>query len=88
VIERVLIGLAVLSVVTFLVFGWDKRKARNGRWRTPEATLLLLAWLGGFVGAWWGMKVFRHKTRKTSFRVKMLLATILSPAWLVLYYAL
>jgi len=64
----VLLGLAAaLNVVTFFVYGWDKRQARLGGDRVPEKKLWLLILIGGCPGAWAGMQVFRHKTRKTSF---------------------
>ena len=55
-------------MLTFVVFGVDKRKARQGRWRVPEATLLGLTALGGSIGAWLAMQLFRHKTQKKKFR--------------------
>ena len=58
----------MMNVLTFVVFGLDKWKARRGRWRVPEATLLGLAALGGSVGAWLAMQLFRHKTQKKKFR--------------------
>ncbi|KRB78163.1 DNA-binding protein [Nocardioides sp. Root190] len=58
----------VLSVVTFATYGADKSAAVNGRWRTSESTLHLLALVGGWPGALAGQKVFRHKTRKQPFR--------------------
>ncbi len=54
-------------MVTFMVYGIDKRKARRGTWRIPEKTLFLLPLLGGSVGALLGMKVFRHKTKHWYF---------------------
>jgi uncharacterized membrane protein YsdA (DUF1294 family) len=87
-IETALLLLLALNLVTFLLFGWDKRRARRQGWRTPESTLLGFSWLGGFLGGWWGMRVFRHKTRKMSFRVKMVLATLLSPLWLAVWFYL
>lgn len=57
----------VLNLITFAAFGWDKRQATLNRWRTPEATLLLLAAVGGSVGALCGMSVFHHKTKKLAF---------------------
>ena len=67
------IGLAVINVVTFFVFGADKLKAKckekNERIRrVPEKTLFLLAGIGGSVGALLGMRVWRHKTLHKSFR--------------------
>ena len=63
-----LIYLAVINVVTFFMYGVDKRKAKRSKWRIPEATLLLLAVLGGSIGAWLGMKVWHHKTLHKKFR--------------------
>ena len=57
-----------INVLTFAVYGVDKWKARQGRWRVPEATLIGLAALGGSVGAWVAMQLFRHKTKKNKFR--------------------
>jgi uncharacterized membrane protein YsdA (DUF1294 family) len=63
-----LIYLVVVNVATFVVYGIDKLKARRGRWRVPEATLLTLAAVGGSIGAWCGMRVWRHKTLHAKFR--------------------
>lgn len=60
--------LLIVNIVTFFVYGLDKRKARRKRWRIPERTLLGLAALGGALGAAAGMGVFHHKTRKPAFR--------------------
>lgn len=60
--------LPSISLVTFLAYGFDKRAARKGAWRVSEKQLLALAFIGGTPGAWLGQKVFRHKTRKTSFQ--------------------
>ena len=60
--------LLVVNVLTFVVYGIDKWKARRGRWRVPEATLLVLAAAGGSLGAWVAMQLFRHKTQKKKFR--------------------
>lgn len=60
--------LLAINVLAFAVYGVDKWKARKGRWRVPEATLLGLAALGGSVGAWVAMQLFRHKTKKNKFR--------------------
>ena len=59
----VLIYLAVINVVTFFMYGIDKWKAKKSKWRIREAALLGLAVLGGSIGAWLGMKVWRHKTQ-------------------------
>lgn len=77
-----LVVLAALNLGVFLAFGLDKwRAARRGR-RIPEAWLLLPSAAGGCVGAWIGSSVFRHKTRKRSFRLKLVLATLANGLWL------
>ena len=64
----ILIYLLIINVVTFIVYGIDKYKAKHAKWRIPEATLLLLAAIGGSIGAWCGMKVWRHKTMHKKFK--------------------
>ena len=64
----ILIYLAVTNVVTFFTFGIDKLKAKNSKWRIREAALLGLAVLGGSIGAWLGMQVWRHKTMHKKFK--------------------
>ena len=58
-----------INLLTFLAFGIDKWKAKRGRWRVPEATLMMMAALGGSVGALLGMRVFRHKTQHKKFTI-------------------
>ncbi len=58
---------AVLSFLTFLLFGVDKWKARNHQWRIPETRLYLLSVLGGAAGAFIGMYLFRHNTQHAKF---------------------
>ena len=60
--------LLTINALAFIVYGIDKLKARKGRWRIPEATLLLLALVGGSIGAWLGMKVWHHKTMHLKFK--------------------
>ena len=57
-----------VNVITFVVYGIDKLKAKKGKWRVPETTLLLLAIVGGSVGAWCGVKVWHHKTVHAKFK--------------------
>ena len=56
-----------LNLLAFALFGIDKAKARVGSWRVAETTLLMLAFVGGTLGAYAGWAVFRHKTRKQPF---------------------
>ena len=54
--------LILLSLITFFMYGLDKRNAKKGKWRVPEKLLLLLSFIGGAYGGFIGMKLFRHKT--------------------------
>ena len=56
-----------VNLGTFVLFGIDKAKARAGSWRVAESTLLMLAFVGGTLGAYAGRAVFRHKTHKQPF---------------------
>lgn len=57
-----------VNLLTFIVYGVDKSKARKSRWRIPETVLLMLAVAGGSVGAWMGMRVWHHKTLHLKFK--------------------
>ena len=61
-------ALIIINIITFFIYGLDKLKAVNHRWRVPEWVLLGLAAAGGSAGAYLGMLVFRHKTLKPLFR--------------------
>ena len=58
----------VTSVICFLLYATDKRRARLGSWRISERTLLFWGFIGGWPGAIAAQQVLRHKTRKKSFR--------------------
>ena len=66
-----LIYLLLINLDALLLMRADKRRAQNGRRRIPEATLFLVAVLGGSPGIMLGMKLFRHKTLHRSFTVGM-----------------
>lgn len=61
--------LLLINAAGLLSMLADKRRARHGRWRIPEKTLLTFAILGGSVGSFAGMHLFHHKTRKPMFSV-------------------
>jgi uncharacterized membrane protein YsdA (DUF1294 family) len=71
-----LIWLAIASVITFLLYGFDKAQSKRVGWRVPEALLHWLALLGGFPGGWAGRSVFHHKTRKGFFIFVLAVATV------------
>ena len=80
-----IIYVAVMSLIAFAAFGLDKYKAKTDKWRTPEKTLFLLAIIGGGIGAFLGMQVFRHKTKHTQFVIGIpviMIAQLALIAWL------
>ena len=80
-----LVWLAVINLLTFIVYGADKRRARRDKWRVPEKTLFLLPLLGGSIGALLGMRVFHHKTKHWYFVwgiPAILLAQIALAVWI------
>ena len=70
-------ALIALNFVTFVLFGIDKAKAETGAWRVAESTLLVLALLGGTLGAYAGRALFRHKTRKQPFGANLFAIAVL-----------
>ena len=78
--------LFLMNLLTFAAFGWDKRCAQRDRRRTPERRLLLVAALGGAVGALVGMRVFHHKTRKLRFRLLVPLFLLLHLGLAAMFY--
>ena len=55
--------LILLSLITFIAYGADKKKAKDKKYRTKEKTLLLLSFFGGAFGGYPAMLIFRHKTK-------------------------
>ena len=69
--------LIFINLFAFCTYGIDKWKAKKGAWRVPEKTLLILALIGGSAGAWFGMQIFRHKTKHRKFTVGIPLILLL-----------
>lgn len=67
--KEVYFYLAAINIITFLLYGDDKSRARRHAWRIPEKILLGAAVIGGSVGALLGMSIFHHKTRKPKFYI-------------------
>lgn len=66
-IKNLIIYVVAINIIAFLAMFIDKRKAEKGKWRIKEATLLVLALVGGSIGATIGMYMFHHKTKKARF---------------------
>ena len=66
------------SIITFIIYAKDKSAARQGRWRTKESTLHLLALIGGWPGALVAQQTLRHKSQKTEFRVVFWVTVVLN----------
>lgn len=80
----ILIGFfIVMSIVSFFTMVHDKAAAKAHKRRVPERTLWNLAILGGGVGAYLGMILYRHKTKHMSFRIGFTLLAILQVALII-----
>ena len=86
-LPAVLIFLLLTNLAAFVAFGLDTRRAKLGKRRISEAQLLWFVFFGGILGGWFATSTFRHKTRKTSFRVKMALVSVVNLAWPLLWLA-
>ena len=75
--------VAIVNVVVLVVYGGDKLFAKLDSWRVPEKILLLLALLGGSIGALLAMQLFRHKTQHFKFRYGVPVILLLQVAGLV-----
>jgi uncharacterized membrane protein YsdA (DUF1294 family) len=85
-LDPLLSWLLSVTLITFLAYGYDKAIAGTQSVRVPEGVLLALALAGGTLGALVGMQVFRHKTRKTSFRLRFWLIAAAQVALVILYF--
>ena len=72
--------LLAVNITSFLLYGIDKYKAKKGRWRISEATLLMMAVIGGSIGAWVGMRIWHHKTMHKKFKYGIPIIIILQVA--------
>ena len=76
-LKIVFVFIAVMSIIGFFAMGIDKIKAKRKMWRTPEKVLFAIAILGGGLGVWLGMKVFRHKTKHWYFKYGVPIVAVL-----------
>ncbi len=69
--------LCLINITAFIAYGADKRAAIKGAWRVPEADLHTLEFLGGWIGAFIGQKIFHHKSKKKSYQAMFWLMLVL-----------
>ena len=72
--------LFAINIVSFFLYGIDKYKAKKNKWRISEATLLMIAVIGGSIGAWAGMRFWHHKTMHKKFKYGIPLIIIMQIA--------
>lgn len=77
--------LAAWSGATFILYGFDKFQAPREGWRVPKVVLHGLSLIGGFLGGWAGMFVFRHKVRHLDFWAVLLLSTLIHTGLVYLF---
>ena len=78
-------GWIAINVVTFFTYAYDKAIADSEVERVPEAVLFALAAAGGMIGALAAMRLFRHKTAKSSFQLRLLLVGAVQVVLVVAY---
>lgn len=84
--ELVLIYLAIINTVTFLLYGFDKWRAKQGGRRISERTLLGYSLIGGSPGALLSMGFFRHKIRKPKFYLGVPLMLVIQATLAIYFY--
>lgn len=84
VIFLVTLYVVCVNIAGFTLMGFDKWKAKKHAWRVPEATLFIIALIGGSIGSILGMQIFRHKTRHWYFVYGMPAILILQIVLIVL----
>ena len=83
-IEALWIVYLMINVISFSLYGLDKRRAKQGLWRVRERTLVGITWMMGGVGAWLAMRLFRHKTKHKAFTFSAVAASVCQLALMVL----
>ena len=85
-LNEILVFLALINTATFIAFWVDKKQSMTGGYRISEKTLLTLALFGGSPAAFIASRLFRHKTKKGSFRAMFWLVVIVQMVAAVLYF--
>lgn len=82
----ILMYYLIVNIILFFLIFIDKKKAIKHKWRIKEKTLFTLFLLGGFIGGFLSMKLFRHKTKKPKFYFIGILSFILNLIILFIVY--
>ena len=72
-----LIYYVIINIIAYLLYWNDKVSAQKDKWRIPESTLIGVAFMGGGIGSYLGMKICRHKTKHWKFKICVPLSIIL-----------
>ncbi len=83
--ENMIYYFLLLNLLSFFLFGWDKKKSQKHEYRIPEKVLLLITFVGGTFGSLFGMFYFHHKSKKSKF---LLLVPFSCLLWTFLFYLL
>ena len=75
--------ILIINLLSFFAFAYDKHKAKKNGWRIKNGLLLALSFMGGAVGGLFAMKVFRHKTKKTYYKLGLPLMVLMQVLVLV-----
>ena len=88
ILEYTIAYLVIINALGYLLMLVDKKKAKKGAWRIPEATLMTVAAIGGSIGSLLGMYHFRHKTKHPKFTVgiPLILIAQVAAAWYIIHH--
>ena len=87
VIQVILLYILLVNLGGFIAFGIDKKRSVRSKWRIPETTLMTFALMGGSIGCFFGMRIFRHKTQKPLFFIGVPVILLLQVLFaVVLFY--
>lgn len=85
-LKIVIVYLVCMNIIGFFSMGMDKSRAKKKQWRIPERVLFTIAFLGGSIGSFVGMQVFRHKTKHKSFVIGIPLILLLQVCGVALLF--
>ncbi|BAM47085.1 DUF1294 domain-containing protein [Amphibacillus xylanus] len=82
--KKIYMLLIIINLCSLIIMKVDKSRARNNQWRIPEMNIWLISLLGGSVGTYIGMKLFRHKTKHLSFKIGIPLLILIQALTLIM----